>query len=287
MVAASPSSAWSSGSPTSGRRGRRRRGGVRRPAAAHRPPGGLVGHPPVVGRAAAAAAGGRAGRPHLRGAAGAVPGLRGQHRARRRALVQQRPGRRRGGRERRRTRAAAAGRGRTASTTSTAASSTRSRSAGPSSSAPTGCSCCRSAGSTGRSRRRSGRGRWRGSPSRSPGGTGSCASWPSCRTRVECHVLPARGTSAPRRHAARHPRLLRRTEPDRRDVRRLAGLPRRAPALSAAAAPAGAHRDRPSSAVTLLLWVLLPLWLVAAAALSPLLPAAGGRSGCSGSSSST
>ena len=41
-----------------------------------------------------------------------------------------------------------------------------------------------------------GRGRWRRSPSRSPGGTGSTASSPSCPTSVEAHVLPARGTSA-------------------------------------------------------------------------------------------
>ena len=98
------------------------RGRVRRPAAAHRPPRGRLRHPPLVRRAAAAAARRRARRPHLRGAAGPLPGLRGQHRALRRALVHHRPGRGRGDGQRRRTRAAAAGRGRTTSTTSTAAS---------------------------------------------------------------------------------------------------------------------------------------------------------------------
>ena len=89
----------------------RPRGGVRRPSAPHRPPGGRLGHPPVVRRAAAAATRGAARRPHLRGAAGDLPGLRGQHRALGRALVHQRPGRGRRGRQRRGPGAAAARRG--------------------------------------------------------------------------------------------------------------------------------------------------------------------------------
>ena len=50
--------------------------------------------------------------PADRGPAGPVPGVRGQHRARRRALVRLRPGGRRGRRQRRRPRPAAAGEGR-------------------------------------------------------------------------------------------------------------------------------------------------------------------------------
>ena len=174
--------------------GRRR---VRRPPAAHGPPGGVDRHPHLLAASRSSerlARGVR--RPHVRGAAGAVPGVRGQHRAGRRALVRlaarwSTPWSRAppypGCCRRRRS---------ATSTSSTAASSTRSRSAGPSSSARPGSSCSRSAGSTGRSSRRDGRGRWPGCPSRSPAGTGSPARWASCPTtsRRTCCPRAARPT---------------------------------------------------------------------------------------------
>ena len=88
---------------------------------------------------------------------------------------------------------------------------------------------------------------------------------------VECHVLPARGTSAattrcsaPATSPASRSASTRRTTPR--------GPTSRSTCEAARAAPGRSWR-RPSLAlVTALLWVLLPLWLVAAAALSPLLP---------------
>ena len=58
--------------------------------------------------------------------------------------------------------------------------------------------CCRSGGSTGRSVAPTSRGRSRRWPSRSPGGTGSPATWPPCPPDVEVHVLPTGADEPPR-----------------------------------------------------------------------------------------
>ena len=124
-----------------------------------------------------------------------VPGLRGQHRALGRALVQHRPGRGRGGRQRRRTGAAAAGRGRRR-----ALPRRRHRELDP-------------ARPGGRARRHPGL-RAAGRPAR-PAAHPPKRPWEVARVSfeiarrhrfvrelaelpddVECHVLPARGTSA-------------------------------------------------------------------------------------------
>ena len=91
---------------------------------------------------------------------------------------------------------------------------------------------------------------------------------------VEAHVLPARGTSSRddsllghRDFAGVQDRIDATYEAQRRLPRR-AGLCQRTRDLGAAAAGDRAAR-RP---VTVLLWITLPLWLIAAAALSPLLP---------------
>ena len=171
--------------------GRQHRPGDLRPAAADGTPGGLDRHPPLLLGVHAAAAGRGVRRDDVRGAAGPLPGVRGQHRARRRALVHRRPAGRRDHGQRRRPRAAAAGARSAASTSSTAASSTPSRSAGPSCWAPTGSSCSRSAGSTGRcTAADSGRGRSPASRSRSPGATASPASWPRCPMASRCTCCP-------------------------------------------------------------------------------------------------
>ena len=156
------------------------------------------------------AAGRRVRRPHLRGPAGHLRGVRGQHRARRRALVHQRPAGARDRRERRRTRPAAAGQGRRR-----ALPRRRHRQLHPGrprggSSGPPGSSCSRSAGSTGRWPAASGRGRSPGSPSRSRAGTGSSASWPSCRTASRRTCCRPRGTSSKDDTLLGAPRLRRR-----------------------------------------------------------------------------
>ena len=65
--------------------------GVRRPRGCARSAARCRPAPTSTPPAAAAAARGRARRPHVRGAAGPVPGVRRQHRAGRRALVHHRP----------------------------------------------------------------------------------------------------------------------------------------------------------------------------------------------------
>ena len=90
----------------------------------------------------------------------------------------------------------------------------------------------------------------------------------------------------PRRHAAGQPRLLRRTGPHRRDVRRLAGLPRRAPVTEAAAGVVVTASGGPRGDLA----ALGPASALAGRrgrALTAAARAAGGRCGCSGSSSST
>ena len=69
------------------------------------------------------------------------------------------------------------------------------------------------------------RGRSPGSRSRSPGATASPASWPRCPMVSRCTCCPARGTSRSGRLAAGPPRLLAGPQPDRRQLRSLAGLP--------------------------------------------------------------
>ena len=110
-----------------------------------------VRHPHLLRRAAAAAARGRARRRDLRGAAGPLRGVRGQHRAGRRALVHHRPGGRRGGRERRRTRAAAARQGRRRALPRRRHRELHPARPGRRARRRPGSSCSRSAGSTGRS----------------------------------------------------------------------------------------------------------------------------------------
>ena len=104
---------------------------------------------------------------------------------------------------------------------------------------------------------------------------------------VEAHVLPAAGTSSTRRLAARPPRLLGRAAPHRRDVRRLAGLtstrssagheaPARVGPPSAGGGPGGGRPDRAD--------VGDPPGLAAGGrgALAGAARAAGGRCGCCG-----
>ena len=142
-------------------------------------------------------------RPHLRRPRGGVPGVRGQHRARRRALVRLRPagagdrGQRRGARA-----APAAGRDRVRrrALPRRRAGQLDPGRAGRRSSARPGSSCSRSAASTGRSRCPSGRGTWPGCASRSPAGTASPARWPSSPTTSRPTCCPA---------AARRPRTTR------------------------------------------------------------------------------
>ena len=81
------------------------------------------------------------------------------------------------------------------STSSTAASSTRSRSAGRSTGRRPGLRAPGRPDRPAADACLAGRGRWPGCPSRSPGGTASSGSWPSCRAGVDAHVLPAGGTS--------------------------------------------------------------------------------------------
>ena len=149
-----------------------------------------TGHPHLLRRPDAEAAARGVRRPHLRGAAGPLPGVRGEHRAGGRALVRHRPGRRRDHGERRRTGTAAAGPGRRR-----ALPRRRHRELDP-------ARPRRRAGrrpglrAPGRPRRpaaegaAAGPGRSPGCPSRSRAATGSPASWPSCPTSVEAHVLP-------------------------------------------------------------------------------------------------
>ena len=144
-----------------------------------------------------------------RGPGGALPVRGGEHRARRRALVRQRSAGRGGARLVRGAGAAAAGRVSAASTSWTAAWSTASRWAGPSPWAPGRSTCCRSAGSNGRSAPRGCRGRSPPSRSRSPAGTASPATWPTCRRTSPCTCCPAArpsgevgGTSSQLRHRA-------------------------------------------------------------------------------------
>ena len=114
LVARDPTRRSSTGSPSSGAASASRRGrGLRRQAAAHGPPRGRAPAPTSTPRSRCSERLERGARRHpLRGPAGAVPGVRGQHRAGRRALVRLRPGRGRRRGQRRRARPAAAGQGR-------------------------------------------------------------------------------------------------------------------------------------------------------------------------------
>ena len=151
---------------------------------------GLDRDAPVLLDAHADAAGGGVRRDDLRGAAGAVPGVRGQHRARGRALVRLRPARPRDHGERRRPRSAAAGQG-----GRRALPRRRHRELDPA--RPGRRPRCRpGVRAPGRPDRPAAqaaarvRGRWPGSRSRSPAATGSRASWPRCPTMWRCTCSP-------------------------------------------------------------------------------------------------
>ena len=119
---------------------------------------------------------------------------------------------------------------------------------------------------------RAGRGRWPGCPSRSPVATGSSARWPSCPADVEAHVLPARGTSA------RDDTLLGHRDfggvEQRIDATYDASLAYLDGAVSRGACGrcAGVVIAPAVMALTALIWVTLPAWLIVAAVLSPVLP---------------
>ena len=122
--------------------------------------------------------------------------------------------------------------------------------------------------------RRSDRGRSPGCRSRSPAATGSTASWPSCRASVEAHVLPARGTSG-KDDSVLGTRDFSGVQ-ERIDLtyEAIAGVPRRAPR---AIRPVIWVLRRCVIAplvvgLAVLAWFTLPLWLIGAAALSPIVP---------------
>ena len=234
-----------------------------------------TGHPHLLRQAAATAAGRGVRRPALRGPAGALPGVRGQHRARRRALVRLRPAGAGDRRQRRRARAAAPGPRSATSTSSTAASSTRSRSGGPSSSAPTSVFVLQ----VGRIDR----------PLTVPraavgGGAGDLRGRPPAPLRpragraapdVVAHVLPARRHVGHGRLDARPPRASRACA----NASRRRTAPASPTSTSSRATRRLMHRVRrliwrPSSVLArpVLIGVTLPLWLIGAAALSPVIP---------------
>ena len=198
LVAADPTPAVvrAAGGAVGERREQRRR--VRRRAGAPGQPGRPHRHPPALGQAAARPAGRRSSVTSRSRSCRAVPVLRGQHRAGRRALVH--PGRvtdavmaSRGG-----AGAAPPGGGRRR-----ALPRRRHRQLHP---GRPGRRVRRRPGlrAPGRPRRPSAdacppsRGRSPGSPSRSRGGTGSTARWPSLPEHVTAHVLPT-GSSGGRR----------------------------------------------------------------------------------------
>ena len=258
--------------------------GVRRPAAAHGAPGGVDRHPPLLRQAAAAAAGGRVRRHHLRGAAGAVPGVR--------RAASSGPPSTGSTPVRWSTRSSPAPpypaccrRPRSAtSTTSTAASSTRSRSAGPSQLGATRVFVLQ----VGRIDRPL-------TPPRRPWEVARVSFEIARRHRfaremaelpdgVEAHVLPARGTSARDDSLLRPPRLRRRPGADRRDVRRLPWTTSTSPREPGRVRPASSWRPRswPASRAPAS-WVTLPAVADRGGRAVPAAArAAGGRCACSG-----
>ena len=144
-----------------------------------------------------------------------------------------------------------------------------------------GSSCCRSGASSSRCARRGGPGRWPSWPSRSPAGTVSPATWRRVPDDVEVHVLPAGDGAAPRwdsRAALRY-----------RDVGGAAHrIAARLPGVGGVPEQVSWRRWRTVRlpprwvrrvvlapaviALTVVVVTTLPVWLLVAAAVSPLLP---------------